>query len=99
VKIDLIDDYGIWVAALLMATRYDDDAVLEAVKRGKRLLEEHNLEGAVNWHRILRAIERLQAKAPVRARRFTESVGTFAAAVCCSGINSTGSAGGDYGCS
>jgi hypothetical protein len=69
VKIDLIDDRGIWAAALLMVTRYGDDAVLEAVKRGKRLLEEDDLEGAVNWHRILSAIERLQAKGPAEGEK------------------------------
>jgi hypothetical protein len=56
VKVHLSNDRDIWAAALLMVTRYGDDAVLAAVKRGKRLLEEDDLQGAVTWHRIVSAI-------------------------------------------
>jgi hypothetical protein len=37
--------------------------VLEAAKRADQLLDEGDIAGAETWHRILNAIERLQAKA------------------------------------
>ena len=54
---------------MLMVTRYGDDAVLAAVKCGKQLLQEDDLQGAVTWHRIVSAIERLQAKAPAEGEK------------------------------
>ena len=68
-KVHLSNDRDIWAAALLMVTRYGDDAVLAAVKRGKQLLQEDDLQGAVTWHRIVSAIERLQAKAPAEGEK------------------------------
>jgi hypothetical protein len=44
--------------------RYGDAAMLEAAERADQLLEEGDPLAAANWHRILDAIERLQAKAP-----------------------------------
>jgi hypothetical protein len=44
--------------------RYGDDAMLEASQRVDQLLDEGDMAGAETWHRILNAIERLQAKAP-----------------------------------
>jgi hypothetical protein len=64
VKVNLNNERDIWAAALLIVRRYGDDAVLAAVSCGKRLLEEDDLQGAMTWHRILSAIERLQATAP-----------------------------------
>ena len=46
-----------------MAKRYGDDAMLEAAERADQLLDEGDMAGAETWHRILNAIERLQAKA------------------------------------
>ena len=43
--------------------RYGDDAMLEAAASADQLLEDGDWEGALAWHRILDAIERLQAKA------------------------------------
>jgi hypothetical protein len=60
----MIDDRDVWQAALLMVKRYGDDAMLEASERADQLLEEGDMAGAETWHRILNAIERLQAKAP-----------------------------------
>jgi hypothetical protein len=60
----VISDREIWAAASVMVKRYRDDAVVEAAKRGKQLLDEGDMAGAETWHRILNAIERLQAKAP-----------------------------------
>jgi len=47
-----------------MVKRYGEDAVLEAAERADQLLDEGDMPGAETWHRILNAIERLQAKAP-----------------------------------
>lgn len=44
--------------------RYGVDAMLEAAARAEHRLDESDLYGAETWHRILNAIERLQAKAP-----------------------------------
>ena len=41
-----------------------DDAMLEASKRADQMLDEGDMAGAETWHRILNAIERLQAKVP-----------------------------------
>jgi hypothetical protein len=38
--------------------------MLEASERADQLTEDGDWEGANSWHRILDAIERLQAKAP-----------------------------------
>ena len=57
----MIDDRDDWAAALAIVKRYGDDAVLEASKRADQLLDEGDMAGAETWHRILNAIERLQA--------------------------------------
>ena len=44
--------------------RYGDEAMLEAAERADQLLDEGDMAGAETWHRILNAIERLQAKVP-----------------------------------
>jgi hypothetical protein len=60
----MIPDLDIWRASLLMVKRYGDDALLEAAERADQLLDEGDMAGAETWHRILNAIERLQAAAP-----------------------------------
>jgi hypothetical protein len=60
----VISDRSIWAAALALVRRYDDDALLQAVERGTRLLSDGDFDGAVAWYRIIDAIERLQAPAP-----------------------------------
>jgi hypothetical protein len=60
----VISDREIWAAASVMVKRYKADAMLEAAKRANQLLGEGDMAGAETWHRILSAIERLQAKAP-----------------------------------
>ena len=47
-----------------MVKRYGDDAMLEAAQRADQMLDEGDMAGAETWHRILNAIQRLQAKAP-----------------------------------
>jgi hypothetical protein len=47
--------------------RYGDDAMLEAARRADQLLDE----GAETWHRILNAIERLQAPKPAEGEGST----------------------------
>jgi hypothetical protein len=65
----MISDREIWAAASVMVKRYGAEAMLEAATRGKRLLEEGDSLGAETWHRILNAIERLQAKAPAEGEK------------------------------
>jgi hypothetical protein len=48
-----------------MVKRYGDDAMLEAAARADQLLDEGDMAGEETWHRILNAIERLQAQKPV----------------------------------
>jgi hypothetical protein len=38
--------------------------MLEASERADQMLDEGDIAGAETWHRILNAVERLQAKAP-----------------------------------
>jgi hypothetical protein len=47
-----------------MVKRYGADAMFEAATRADRLLDEGDMAGASVWHRILNAIERLQATKP-----------------------------------
>jgi hypothetical protein len=60
----MICDREIWQCALLMVKRFGDDALLEAAARADELLENGDMIGSETWHRILNAIERLQAKTP-----------------------------------
>jgi hypothetical protein len=60
----MIADRDVWAAALLMGKRYGDDAMFEAAARADQLLDEGDMAGAEAWHRILNAVERLQAKTP-----------------------------------
>jgi|SRR6185312_3121590 len=65
----VISDEEIWRAALAMVKRYGADATLESAARADQLLEEGDSLAAANWHRILKAIERLQAKAPTEGEK------------------------------
>jgi hypothetical protein len=65
----MIDDRDVWAAAVLMVKRYGDDAMLEAAERADQLLDEGDLTGAETWHRILNAIERLQAQQPAEGEK------------------------------
>jgi hypothetical protein len=65
----MVDDRDVWQAAVLMVRRYKEDAMLEASERADQLLDEGDLAGAETWHRILNAIERLQAKAPAEGEK------------------------------
>jgi hypothetical protein len=49
--------------ALLIVKCYGD-AMLEALHRADQLLDEGDMAGCEVWHRILNAIERLQAQKP-----------------------------------
>jgi len=60
----MIPESDVWRAALLTVRHYKDDAMLEAADRADQLLDEGDMAGAETWHRILNAIERLQAKMP-----------------------------------
>jgi hypothetical protein len=65
----MISDIDIWRAALLMVKRYGDDAAVEAAARADEMLDVRDVDGARVWHRIANAIERLQAKAPVKGEK------------------------------
>ena len=54
--------------------RYGDDAMLEAAERADQLLHEGGMAGAETWHRILNAIERLQAKVPAEGEKATDAL-------------------------
>jgi hypothetical protein len=60
----MISDGEVWQCAQLMVERFGDDAMLEAAGRADELLENGDMIGSETWHRILNAIERLQARAP-----------------------------------
>ena len=61
----MIDDRGVWQAAVLLVKRYGDDAMLEAAARADQLQDDGDWQGAVIWHRILDCIERMRQKATV----------------------------------
>jgi hypothetical protein len=63
----LIATYG--RAALLLVKRYGDDAMLEASQRADQLLDEGDMAACETWHRILNAIERLQAQKPAEGEK------------------------------
>jgi hypothetical protein len=54
---------------VLIVKRYGADAMLEAAARADQMLEDGDPVSAVSWHRILDAIERLQAKAPAEGEK------------------------------
>ena len=56
-------------AAVVMVKRYRDDATDEASSRADQLLGDGDMAGAETWHRILNAIERLQAKKPAEGEK------------------------------
>ncbi len=60
----MLSETDIWRAAMAMVKRYGVVAMLEAAARANQLLEEGDPAGAATWHRILDAIERLQAQQP-----------------------------------
>jgi hypothetical protein len=65
----VIYDLDIGTAALLILKRCKDDAMLEASERADQPLDEGDMAGAETWHRILNAIEGLQAKAPAEGEK------------------------------
>ena len=65
----MIPEREIWRAALAMVKRYAADAMIEAAARADQLLEDGEWQAAATWHRILDAIERLQAKSPAEGER------------------------------
>jgi hypothetical protein len=60
----VISEADIWRSALTMVKRYKSDAMHEAAMRADHLLEDGDWRAAITWHRILDAIERLQAQKP-----------------------------------
>ena len=58
----MISEADIWRSALTMVKRYKSDAMQEATMRADHLLEDGDWRAAITWHRIVDAIERLQAQ-------------------------------------
>jgi hypothetical protein len=52
-----------------MVKRYGDDAMLEAAGRADNLLDAGDMASCEVWHRILNAIERLQATKPSKSEQ------------------------------
>jgi hypothetical protein len=52
-----------------MVKRYKDDAMLEAAARADQLQEDGDMASCETWHRILNAIERLQATKPAEGEQ------------------------------
>ena len=65
----MISEADISRSALIMVKRYKSDAVQEAAMRADHLLEDGDWRAAITWHRILNAIERLQAKASAEGEK------------------------------
>jgi hypothetical protein len=65
----MISDRDVWQATVLIVKRDGDDAMLEGAQRADQMLDEGDMAGAETWHRILNAIERLQAKAPAEGEK------------------------------
>ena len=65
----MISEADIWRSALTMVKRYKADAMLEAAARADHLLEDGDWRAAITWHRIVDAIERLQAQKPAEGER------------------------------
>ena len=68
----MIPARDVWQAALALIRRYGDNAMLEAAERADQLLDEGDMAGAETWHRILDAIERLQAQKTVEGETVQE---------------------------
>ena len=68
-RLTLLLEVDGWQAAMLLVKRHGADAMLEASERAGQLLDEGDMAGAETWHRILNAIERLQAKAPAEGEK------------------------------
>jgi hypothetical protein len=60
----MIADREVWQCAQIMLKRYGDGAMLEAAGRPDELLGAGDMAGCEVWHRILEAMERLQATKP-----------------------------------
>ena len=60
----MLSETDSWRAAMGMVKRYGVVAMLEAAARANQLAEDGDPAGAETWHRILNAIERLQAQNP-----------------------------------
>ncbi len=60
----MIHDRDIWAMALVILTRDDADATLEAAARTQEILAAVDLPPNETWRRIFDVVERLQATAP-----------------------------------
>ncbi len=55
-------DPAIWQGAMALVKEHGEDAVLHAAQHADGCLDRGDLSGRRTWHRILMAVEWLQAK-------------------------------------
>ena len=60
----VISDHDLWRTAQLLVIRHGDDAPIVAAQRADELFEQGDLDCAVVWRSILRAVEELQRVKP-----------------------------------
>jgi hypothetical protein len=66
---DTTSDVDICQSARMLIREQDYNAKHEAMLRAGKLFVSGDWQGALTWHRILDAIERLQAKAPAEGKK------------------------------
>jgi hypothetical protein len=60
----MISERDVWRAAVAMVRRYGGNARVESAVRVVALNQDGDLQGSAAWHRVMVAIERLQASRP-----------------------------------
>ncbi len=60
----MIPDLDIYRSAQILVKQHGEDAPIEAAMKADAMLERGDLDGAVTWKRILRAVEGLQKTEP-----------------------------------
>ena len=60
----MISDLDIYRAATVLTRHHGTGAALEAAQRADTMLERGDMEGAVVWRRIVRAVKELQRAEP-----------------------------------
>ena len=61
----MIPDLDIFRSACLLVKQHGDDAPIQAAMRADAMLAKGDLDGYAVWKRIIQAVEKLQATAPV----------------------------------
>ena len=56
----MITEKDIWRTAQLLVKQHGEDPPIHAAMKADEMLEKGDVEGALNWRRILTAVEELQ---------------------------------------